>query len=125
MASERTQAANGSVNVNYNPDITQVETTDVSALDEDVARITFSFPITYSLDDEEIGSITIDGELLWKDQVEEVMDAWEDDESLPQDVNIAVLNHLYRKCLPEAVAIANRLDLPSPVPVPRARKKQG
>jgi hypothetical protein len=124
IASERTQNANGSINVNYNPSVEDVEEADVSALDEDVTRISFNFPIHYEKDGADVGSITLNGNVLWKgDDAADILDSWEEDEALPENMQLAVLNHLYQQCLPEAVNLANRLELPSPVPMPRAQRQ--
>ncbi len=122
---ERKAPANGQININFTPNIENVSTTTVSALDEDVAKIEFTFPITWKKNGDVVGEVNFTGEVLWKGNVEEIVDAWENDEQLPDDdTRLAILNRLYRVCLTRGVGVADGVGLPSPLPVPVAQKKE-
>jgi hypothetical protein len=43
---------------------------------------------------------------------------------LPESVNIEVLNHLFRQCLLKAANMADDLQLPPPLAMPRVAPKQ-
>jgi hypothetical protein len=62
------------------------------------------------------------GNVLWKGHLEEITESWEEDEELPEDVNVPLMNELYRKCLSESVGVANSLGLLPPIPTPQVKK---
>lgn len=119
VEAEKKTPGQGELNINYNSTIEDVTKAAVPSLDETVARITFSFPITYQQGDKNVAEIAFSGSVLWQQDAEDVIDQWEDEQSLDQDISSAVTNHVFRKCLTHAVGLADSLDLPSPVPMPR------
>lgn len=114
----------GDMNINYSHKITDVAEADVPAIDDDVARVHFTFNITYQKDGEDVADIAFDGTLLWQKDSEAVIEHWEENEALPEDVTPVVANYIFRKGLTQAVYLADTLDLPSPVPMPTIRGKQ-
>lgn len=121
---ERKAARQGNLNVNFGSSIKDVEETQVTGLDETVARITFLFPITYQQQEEDVAEIRFKGTVLWQKDVEDVLEHWEENEALEDQVSMAVTNHIIRKCLSQAVGLADSLELPSPVPMPKVQQQQ-
>ncbi len=122
VEAEKQTPGDGKLNINYNSTVEDVTKATVSSLDATVARITFDFPITYQQGDTDVAEIRFSGAVLWQQNAEDVIDQWDEDETLDQDVLDAVTNHVFRKCLTHAVGLADSLDLPSPVPMPRVNQ---
>lgn len=119
VEAEKKTPGQGKLNINYNSSIEDVTEATVSAIDESVARITFSLPISYQQGDTEVAEIQFGGSVLWQKDAADVIEQWEEDGSLDKEISTAVTNHVFRKCLTHAVGLADSLDLPSPVPMPR------
>lgn len=114
----REGAAQGNLQVQYNPKITSVERTSVGAIDGDVAKIDFRFEVNYVAGNERAASINMEGNVLWNGDVDEILETWEEEERLPDNVNAPLMNDLYRKSLSQAVGIADTLNLIPPIPTP-------
>lgn len=114
----REGAAQGNLQVQYNPKITSVEKTSVGAIDGDVAKIDFRFEVNYVAGNERAASINMEGNVLWNGDVENILEKWEEDGELPDNVNAPLMNDLYRKSLSQAVGIADTLNLIPPIPTP-------
>lgn len=119
MEADKDSAVNGEVNVNYSHTITDIEATDVAAFDDPVAKITFAFGITYGTNDNTLATLDFGGTVLVQDDTDQIIEQWEDDETIDEQVAATVANHVYRKCLTQGVHMADSLDLPSPVPMPQ------
>lgn len=125
MEAEREEnAGQGNVQVSYAPELTGVSEREVAAFEDKIAAIDFSFTITFKREKEEFAHVSLEGEVLWKGNVEELLDSWQDKEALPRDMYESFMNNLYRRCLTRAVSTAETLNLPSPIPMPRVRKKK-
>lgn len=116
---QKHDAVQGNVNVNYRHRVDAVEAADVNAMGGTVARIVFTFDITYEQEDTTVADISFEGGVLWQQDADDLVNAWNEDDSLPDDVSAAAANHIYRKCLTQAVGLADALELPSPVPMPQ------
>lgn len=122
MEAEKEGSPQGDVNVNYSSNLTDVEEASVSSLDDPVARISFELDLTYTSNDAEVAEMGFEGNVLWQRNAEDVISSWEESGEIDQDVAASVTNHIYRKCLTRAVGMADALDLPSPVPMPRVNR---
>lgn len=119
MNAEKHAARQRDLNVSYTHKITDVEEAEVPAIDEPIARVHFTLDASYQQDEDPVADMNFEGTLLWQGDAESVVTAWEEDEALDEQIGAAITNHLYRKCLTQAVVLADTLDLPSPVPMPR------
>ncbi|MFB6115121.1 MAG: hypothetical protein ABEK04_02430 [Candidatus Nanohalobium sp.] len=111
--------AGGDLQVNYRPEITDIESAEVNAFEEPVAKIDFTFTVSYVAGDEEAATIEMEGNVLWKGNVDIVTETWDEDQKLPEEIEAPLMNELYRKLLSEAVGIANTLNLLPPIPTPQ------
>ncbi|PSH00225.1 MAG: hypothetical protein BRC28_00570 [Nanohaloarchaea archaeon SW_4_43_9] len=109
----------GDVQVNYTPKIISVEKASINAFDDEVAKIDFSFTVCYTVGDQNAAKIVLEGNILWNRDVEDVVDSWDENEELPEQVNKHIMNDLYRKCISQSVGVADTLGLIPPVPTPR------
>ncbi|MCJ7478628.1 MAG: hypothetical protein MUP63_00425 [Candidatus Nanohaloarchaeota archaeon QJJ-7] len=122
MEAEKDEMKGGDTNVNYRSSLTEVEEATVSSIEEDIARISFELGIEYQQDDEEVAEMQFEGRVLWQGDAGEVIENWDENEDIEEDVAATVTNHVYRKCLTRAVGMADALELPSPVPMPRVNR---
>ena len=113
------EAANGQLQVNYAPHIENVTKSQVRQFDEEVAKVDFEFKVNYDVGGATPAHITFSGNILWKGDVDNVVETFEEDGKLPEDVNTPLMNDMYRKCLSQAVGIADTLNLLPPIPTPR------
>jgi hypothetical protein len=114
--------AKGEIKVNSTPRIMTVKQVDLPSIDKKVLALNFEFSTTYSPD---VGDIKINGELLYAgENNSQILKQWTAKKMLPEEVNIEVLNHLFRSCLLKVANIADDLQLPPPLAMPRVAPKQ-
>lgn len=122
LEGSRENGAQGNLQVQYNPQIKSVEKAKVNAIDGEVAKIDFSFDVNYVAQEKRSASINFEGHVLWNGNTEEIVETWKEEEKLPDSVNAPLMNDLYRKCLSQAVGIADTLNLIPPIPTPTVDK---
>lgn len=115
-------AAEGQLEVNYHPEIIEVEKKTVNAFEDEVAQIEFNFTVSYNVGEEVGAEIELEGSVLWKGQIEEIVEEWEENQQLPEKIHAPLMNDLYRRCLSQAVGVSDTLGLLPPIPTPRIEK---
>lgn len=124
IEAEKEQNVQGNLQINYVPQIEDVSAVSVNAFDEEVAKIDFTFRVEYTAGDQVQAEIVIEGNVLWNGDTEEVVDTWEEDEELPENIRAPLMNDLYRKLLSESVGIADTLNMLPPIPTPQVQQDQ-
>lgn len=119
IQASRSEGSTGDLQIHYRPKIEDVEATEVSGVDEEVAKVFFKFRVIYEAGGTEAASIDFEGNVIWRGNLDEIQEAWEENESLPEEVEARFMNDLYKKCLSQAVGIADTLNLLPPIPTPR------
>jgi len=122
MEASKEGNAKGNLQINYTPEITEVSSVRVNAFDEEVAKINFDFTVSYDANGTKAAEILMSGHVLWKGQLEELEEAWDENEQLAENVRAPLMNELYRKLLSESVGVANTLGLLPPIPTPKVEK---
>ena len=108
----------GEININSTPRITSIEETDLKPLEKKVLNIAFEFLTTYG----EVGEIKLNGDILFMhDKHKEILEHWKNAKMLQQEVAVDVFNSLFAKCLLKSSMIAEELQLPLPLNIPRVR----
>ena len=98
------------------------KTPKMSYLKKKALAINFDFNTRY---EPNVGLVRIGGELLFlTEKNKEVMDTWGKDKKLPDDVSVNILNYLFRKCLLKIANIAEELQLPLPLAMPKISPKE-
>ncbi len=110
------------IKVNSVPRINDVRMMKVSSLGKEVLSLDFEFVTAYN---PKIGEVKINGDLLYmaKDN-KAVLEKWNKEKKLPEDSSLEVLNYLFRRCLLKVSNIAEDLQLPPPIPLPKIKPKQ-
>ena len=113
----------GEIKVNSTPKITDMKEVSISTLNKKALSLSFEFLTKY---DPEIAEIKISGEIVYlADKNAPILNQWKKKKSLPEKVSVEVLNHLFRRCLLKIAYMADDLQLPPPVQIPRVRPSEG
>lgn len=119
IEASKAENARGNLQINYVPEIENVEATSVSAFDEEIAKIDFTFSVNYMSGEDVRAEIKISGNVLWNGETEKIVSTWEDEEQLDESIRAPLMNDMYRKLLSEAVGIADTLGMIPPFPTPQ------
>lgn len=121
-ASRKGVQPTGEMKINSTPKITEVKEIDVRGLDKKALSMEFEFGTKY---DPDVAEIRIEGNAIFmaKDNAT-VLKQWDKDKSLPEEVSVEVLNHLFRRCLIKISSLADDLQLPPPIQLPMVKPKE-
>ncbi len=109
------------IKVNSVPKITGVRESNAHMLKQKTLSVDFDFVTEYSPN---IGIIKMSGEVFYiTDKNQEILKMWESKKELPEDIRIEILNHLFRTCLVRISNLADDLQLPPPMSIPRVKPK--
>ena len=121
-ASKEDGQIDGEVKVNSMPAITNVKELTVPNLTKKALSIEFEFSTKYNPD---FARIAINGSIMYMaDSNKPVLDEWKKNKRLPEKMSLEVLNYLFRRCLLKASLLAEDLQLPPPMPMPRISPKK-
>ena len=114
-------AVTGEIKVNSTPKINSVKEANVPTLKKKALSLDFDFVTKYSPD---MGEVKISGDIMYlTDKNAQILKQWKKEKKLPEDVSIEILNHLFRRCLIKITYIAEDLQLPPPIAMPRVKPK--
>jgi hypothetical protein len=110
------------VKVNSTPMITNVKEVTVPNLTKKALSVDFDFITRY---DPGFASITISGSIMYlTDKNKPIVDEFSKSKRLPEKTSLEVLNYLFRHCLLKASILADDLQLPPPMPMPKITPKK-
>lgn len=112
----------GNLQINYVPTIENVSSVNVSAFEDEVAKIEFTFLVEYNAGEKTVAHIEMEGNVLWNGDTDKVVENWEENSNLPEDIRAPLMNDLYRKLLSEATGIADTLSMLPPIPTPQVQQ---
>ncbi|RLI97848.1 MAG: hypothetical protein DRO99_02295 [Candidatus Aenigmatarchaeota archaeon] len=122
MHAERKKPATGEINVNSTPTIKGIREVSVSTLNKKALEMSFEFVTKY---DPDIGEIKIGGNVLYlAEKNAPILKQWKSKKSVPEEVSVEVLNHLFRRCLLKMAGMAEDLQLPPPLQLPRVKQNE-
>lgn len=107
------------IKINSVPKITDVKETKMPMFDKKALSMGFDFVTDY---DPNIGRIKLSGEVYYMaENPKDVIKSWKDKKAVPDEIRIDVLNHLFRACLLKIANLADDLQLPPPMAIPRVK----
>ena len=111
----------GGIEIKHNISIKSVEKTslNVGVNKNDVLRVVFSFDVLYG---DELGKISVEGDVIYADTTEIVKDTveqWKKNKKLNTVVSEVVFKFIYNKATVKVLDLADSLNLPSPIPLPK------
>jgi hypothetical protein len=109
------------IKVNSVPKITGVSEKELPMIARKTLSVDFDFVTEY---DPDIGNIRMSGEVYYvTEKDKEVLKSWKSKKELPEDMRVDILNHLFRACLLKIANLADDLQLPAPMAIPRVKPK--
>ncbi len=121
-AKKESGAPRQEVKVNSTPMITNVKEVNVPTLTKKALSVDFEFMTRY---DPGFASISIHGSLMYlSDKNKAIVDEFQKNKKLPEKESLEVLNYLFRHCLLKASLLADDLQLPPPMPMPKITPKK-
>jgi len=121
IEARRNSLPKGEIKVNSIPKITDIKEVDVAGIDKKALALNFEFLTEYH---PEVGNIRVEGEMIYmSDSSARILAQWKKEKTLPEDASVEVLNQLFRKCLLKVSVIAEDLQLPIPIQIPRVMAK--
>ena len=118
---ERKENVTGNINIKNNIAIKDVEEKEFALGKAKQQGLKFNFEFTTEYEPN-IGTINIFGEVLYLDEpkkIKELAASWKKNKKVEPDVMQQVLNTALSKCNVKALILAEDINLPSPIPLPR------
>jgi len=125
VRAKRIAEYNGPISVNSNSNISNVDELEIPGVNKKGLSITFEFNCEYQTEKKNtFAEIVFNGNILWLvDNPADVAKSWKKDRKLPEEVSIATINSIVRKCATRALFLSEELNLPPPIALPFAAKK--
>ena len=123
MEVEKLQARKGGIKISNNVGILNVKeaTLPVKSDKQDALDVEFKFETNYSPD---IGKIELNGKLIYvgtKEEVEKTLKKWKKENKGEKELMTKIMNYILDKCNIQAIILSQYMNLPCPVPLPRAK----
>lgn len=114
------------VKVNSNTNLTNVKEQDLPGFEKKGILIDFEFSTQYMAPkDKKVAEFLINGNVLVVDDAhKKIMESWKKDKKLPDDIGLQVVNVIFNRCAKKSIILSDDLQLPSPVPLPFAKKNK-
>jgi len=91
--------------------------THISERNNEEAIIEFRYTANYG----GIGSIRLEGSMLFSGDVTELMKVWADTGNMPDSLASEIHTAIMSTCVPEAVILSRDIKLPPPLPLPQIK----
>lgn len=104
------------VRIDHNSTVTMVE-----QVGDDTAEVDFRYTASYG----GLGVIKLEGKAHFQGDAEELASTWRASSEMPENVASEIHTAVMRLCVPEAVQLAQDLQLPPPIPLPEIRFEEG
>jgi len=116
----------GPAGVNNNVKLVEVTETEMTALGKKGLTISYEFKSDYVTEKKvPFAEILINGDVIVvADNSAELVKGWKKDKKLPEDLNLQAVNSILRRCITKALGLSEDLNLPPPIPLPFASKKE-
>lgn len=118
ILAEKKDDLKGKIEVNQNIDIKNISEDSISISKEPILKLDFNFSINYS---DSFAKTEFEGNILLipeKNELKEVLKSWKD-KKIPDEVRIPAFNFIMSKCNIKALSLADDLNLPYHIPMPR------
>ena len=111
----------GGIEIKHNISVKSVEKTtlNVGGNQNEVLRVIFAFDVLYG---SKLGKISVEGDVIYADTKEIVADTveqWDKNKKLNTTVSEVVFKFIYNKTTVKVLDLADSLNLPSPIPLPK------
>lgn len=127
ISAERKKNTGGPIEITTQPSIVDVSEIKLPGLAKDMSALNINFTFNSAFKPE-VGSITIEGSILYKaEKPEEFIKEWKKNKALPPIDGTILLNHILSKVSIIGLYISDLLQLPPIIGLPKieAKKKEG
>lgn len=126
MLAEKKKNATGKISAKNNVAITDIKEAklNMGKSSQAGAEVTFKFTVNYEPD---LGGIELVGAVVYMgtiDVIKSVMDAWNKDKQVSNEVVEELYNHVLHKCNIQALIMARDMQLPAHIQLPRVKAKE-
>lgn len=114
----------GQINLSNNVSLKDVQDMDFSQDGKKGLKFNFEFDCNYQPD---LGKIEVAGQVLYVEEeklINEIKESWDKDKRIPTTVMEQVINAALHKGNIQAIKIAEDINLPSPLPLPKVAGKK-
>jgi hypothetical protein len=114
------------VKVKSDTNLKTVKEQDLPGFDKKALLVGFEFSTQYlAPKDKKVAEFIIGGDVLVvDDKYKEILESWKKDKKLPDEIGLQVVNVIFNKCSKKSIILSDDLQLPSPVPLPFAKKNK-
>lgn len=124
-ASKNTDEIKGNINVKHNLNIIDVKEQEITVdKKQNVLKFVFEFKLDY---EPKIGMINIIGNMMYVDdqkKLKEIVQGWKKEKKLPQELMQGLFNTILTKANIKALNLAQDINLPPHLPLPKIEAKQ-
>lgn len=117
IQAEKQNVPQGDINVNNGINIEDIAEAKMAVAEGKTAmNLTFTFKALFQPD---IGSVELDGTatlLADDDEATNILEHWEENESVPQEHGDQIINALMKKSSVQSILLSREVGLPSPLP---------
>lgn len=125
IAVQRNSHLKGKINVKHDLQLRDVKAQKLTFKEHNTgAAFNFDFIVHY---EPKMGSLLINGDVMYYDdekKVKNVIDTWNKTKKVPQDVSVEVINTILARCNIKALELAEDLNLPAHIPLPKIQIEQ-
>lgn len=116
----------GGIKINNNTSVRDIKETELIGLERKGLSISFDYKTEYVNEkNKKFAEINISGDVFFVDDAQEkILKDWKKEKRLPDEVNLQIINTILRKCSTKALTISEELNLPPPIALPFASKKE-
>lgn len=122
---ERKEAMTGKIEVKSKLHVKNMKKEDVKLMEgKDVIRFDFDYLISY---EPSLAKIDMSGHILYMvdpAMTKDIIKSWQKNESLPEDIKLAVYNTIFHKCNIKALELEEDFNLPPHLQLPYIRKEE-
>jgi hypothetical protein len=120
MNLEKSGKSSTNLKVSNNIKLNKIEESQVKLGENSkVLKIEFTFEINYEPD---IAHIIFDGfilDALSEEVAKKVLESWKETKKLSPEYTNYLLNGIYNKCTIDGIYFSNKMNLPTPIPLPK------
>ena len=116
LSAERGDIDAGEVSVNYTHKILEVKSIEN---EPSSVEVRFNFRAVYLQKKKSVGSIEIDGRIVWEGNSDKILSAWSKKKEFESSIGEALVNAVYHRSLVLAMSIVETIKLPSVLPLPK------
>lgn len=104
------------VRIDHNSTVTMVQ-----KISQDTADVDFRYTASYG----GLGIIKLEGKARYEGDADGLEATWQSSNEMPQEIASEIHTAVMRLCVPEAVQLAQDLQLPPPIPLPEIQFGEG